>query len=54
MCQAAVELVSSTDDSGSCVQHALKTISGGLGRPGKHGVAVTGKLWTEKLLEILP
>jgi len=39
MCQAAVELVSSTDDSGSCVQHALKTISGGLGRPGKHGVA---------------
>jgi len=39
MCQAVVELVGSTDDPGCWVQHMLKTISGGLGRPGQHGVA---------------
>jgi len=36
MCQAAVELVGSTDD---LAWLTLKTISGGLGRPGQHSVA---------------
>jgi len=39
MCQAAVELVGSTDDAGCCIQHTLKTISGGLGQHGQHNVA---------------
>jgi len=30
LCQAAVELVRSTDDAGCCVQHMLKKIIGGL------------------------
>jgi len=42
MCQAAVELVGSTeytDDLGCCVKHTLKTISGGFRRPSLDSVA---------------
>ena len=44
MCQATVELVSSTDDPNCSIYHTLKTITGGLCRLGQHGIVPANNL----------